>query len=74
MKNLGELYSVVLPMFSAIVCVTINSTACCANRVENARSVARSRKRLNHRTKENFTLKPMAFAVKKYYSPREKVL
>ena len=55
-------------------CVTINSTARCANLVENARSVARSRNRLNHRTKEYFTRKPMAFAVKKYYSPRKKVL
>ena len=36
-------------------CVIINSTARCANRVENARSVARSRNRLNHCSKENFT-------------------
>ena len=33
-------------------CVTINSTARCANRMENARTLARSRNRLNHRTKE----------------------
>ena len=56
-------------------CVTINSTARCANRVENAHSDARSRNRLNHCTKENFTRKPMAFPVKKYSNnPREKVL